>query len=43
MIKLEDVEINESDPLIALIAYRIENHELQVLAIVHTSRQWPDL
>jgi toxin ParE1/3/4 len=26
-----------------IVAYRIENEELQVLAVVHTSRQWPEL
>lgn len=26
-----------------IVAYRIENEEIHILAVVHTSRQWPEL
>lgn len=26
-----------------VVAYRIENEEICILAVVHTSRQWPEL
>ncbi|HUW24897.1 MAG TPA: type II toxin-antitoxin system RelE/ParE family toxin [Gallionella sp.] len=26
-----------------IVAYRIENDELHILAVIHTSRQWPEL
>lgn len=31
------------NPYPYIVAYRIENDELQVLAVVHTSLEWPEL